>query len=91
MLGGPIQYCYGVDTFRFDCHLEQVISLPKIHLSVSVDQQEAPKSIMGHHATGLRNLLVLSVVILSQKLRSNQAHRTKCLRQDVGAISITEV
>ena len=29
--------------------------------------------------------------IKSHKLRSNQVYRTKCLRQDVGAISITEV
>ena len=27
----------------------------------------------------------------SHKLRSNQAHRTKCLRQHVGGISMTEV
>ena len=27
----------------------------------------------------------------SHKLRSNEAHRTKCLRQDVGGISMTEV
>ena len=34
----------------------------------------------------VRNPLVLSVVILSHKLRSGLAHRTKCLWQDVGKV-----
>ena len=56
-----------------------------------MSKQEARRSIMGHRAMGLENLLVLPIVILNgHKLSSNQAHRSKCLQEDVRGISVTK-